>query len=134
MNERKRIDRDSLYRITKIHTRDKTFVLDEDGKEYLYKYPDDIKNIKKYLEGLISNNLFRFVFGECFMIKEYKKEFAINIRYLDKQMINFIKLNKNKVNKEAYYDQDKNCWVWGRYNLFFGNKETSEKCLFIIGS
>ena len=121
------------YVIEKVHTRDKTFVLKENDKKFLYKYPDDINDIrKKFKEENKKNTLYNFVFGCCWMIEDHDKNFPINIRYSGKQMENFFKLNRDRVGKDIIFNEEKRFYIWGRYIIHFQNEESENICLKLL--
>jgi len=134
IDKKKKVEKKLNYVIEKVYSRDKTFVLIENDKKYLYKYPNDIKDFRLFIEKNNSKkkHLYEFIFSQCWMLKTYEKDFTINIRYAGKQMENFIKLNKKKIKSEMVFDEKLNCYAWGNYHVFFENDSLRDSCLKIL--
>lgn len=133
IDKKKKVEKKLEYIIEKIYSRDKTFVLLENDKKYLYKYPNDIKDFREFIENNTKKkHLYEFIFSQCWMIENYEKDFIINIRYTGKQMENFIKLNKKKINDKMIYNENLKCYNWSNYRVFFENDSLKDICLKIL--
>ena len=119
-----------IFIIERVHTRDKHLIINTGFERVLYKYPAVIKHIKEFLDSCEYLN--NFVFNECHKDKEYKKDFRINIKYDGEQMINFFRLNKEKIKESPLFNNDENYMVWGRYNIYFSNEDLKNICIGIL--
>jgi hypothetical protein len=114
------------YVIEKIYTRDKHLILVEDEIPHRYKYKGD-DSLKDAI--LHSENLYDFIFGQCWMVEDVHSDFPINIRYSGKQMLSFFILNKDYIENEPVYLESEGYYTWGRYHIYFESDELRNLCL-----
>lgn len=121
------------YVIERVHSRDKRLIVNTGFNRFIYNYPDcGSKDMKKFITNISSEELSDFVLNSCSYGGEYKRSFKINVRYKDEQMINFFRFNKEKVEEPILFNNDKDLWEWGRYNIYFNKEEVKDICIDIL--
>ncbi len=132
---KKEIQIEDNYIILKVFSKKSQLLLEENNVSFLYNYDSDIKDLKKRISEireLGDKELYKFIFLNCWLDKEYNLDFLINIKYSGKQLENFILLNQDKVKEKLVNVKSKGYYKWGRFNIFFQNKVDKKKVLMLL--